>query len=264
MKKSPAHLLIRLLSALILTICVAQSGTAMAEGPRSLKEAMFGKKGQDAKSPSRPPVAHFTSEDGESFVLDQSGKSVFVRFDGDDEVWLLTPTQGPKGDVIYKNDVGEAVLKSTRWGGMILFSDDRPTGDPVAITGKAESFTPGKMSPGLLFQSLVRASRRVSLAVGRNFRFDAPDVTPGADYLYADAADVTAQALVRVSQQNRGRKILEPIHSVEFVEGRPPSATVQNGVLVMKLDTSRGMWGGRVSSKRIVNVVMAGYTIGGR
>ena len=214
MKKTLAHplaqSLARLLAALILVFCIAESGTALADGPRSLKEAMFGK----------------------------------------------------KGDVIYKNDTGEAVLKSTRWGGMILFSDDRPMGDPAAVTGKAEAFIPGRMSPSLLFQSLVHASRRVSLAIGRNIGFDAPDVTPGADFLYADAAGVAAEALVQVSQQTRGKQIMAPVRSVQFIEGRPPSASLQNGILVLKLDISRGDWSGRPSSRRIFNVILTSAPVG--
>ncbi|WP_235074126.1 DUF4908 domain-containing protein [Asticcacaulis sp. AC466] len=257
-----AHSWVRILSAFLLLLCAAEAGHAFAEGPRSLKEAMFGKKSDPGQTPERPPVAHFRSEDGESFVMDETSGHTLVRFDGDDEVWLLTPTQGPKGDIIYKNDVGEPVLKATRWGGMILFSDDRPTGDPVAVSGRAEAFQPGRMSPSLLFQSLVHASRRVSLAIGRNFGFDAPDVTPGTDYLYADAADVTADALIRVSAQSRGKQILAPIQSVQFIEGRPPSASIQNGVLVLKLDISRGYWGGRPSSKRIFNLIVTTYPVG--
>ncbi len=262
MNKTLAHHLARLLAALILVFCVVESRAALADGPRSLKEAMFGKKADDGRTSSRPPVAHFTSEDGQGFILDESSNRSLMRFDGDDEVWLLTPTQGPKGDVIYKNDIGEPILKSTRWGGMILFSDDRPMGDPVAVTGKADAFTPGRMSPSLLFQSLVHASRKVSLAVGRTIGFDAPDVTPGADFLYADAAGVTAEALVQVSQQARGKQTMSQVRSVQFIEGRPPSATLQNGILVLKLDVSRGDWSGRPSSRRIFNVILTSAPVG--
>ena len=67
MNKTLAHPLARslaqLLAALMLLFCLAEAGTALADGPRSLKEAMFGKKADDNRSASRPPVAHFTSED---------------------------------------------------------------------------------------------------------------------------------------------------------------------------------------------------------
>ncbi|MGA9657521.1 MAG: DUF4908 domain-containing protein [Asticcacaulis sp.] len=250
----------RVSGVLVMLICMLSAGMTLAQTPRSLKEAMFGQRSES----SRPEVAHFSSEDGESFVMDETSGRTLVRFDGDDEVWLLTPTQGPKGDIIYKNDVGEPVLKATRWGGMTLFSANRPMGDPVAVTGKADSFVPGRISPALLFQTLVRASRRVSLALGHNMIFDAPEVTPGADFLYASAADLTADALIRVSALKSKQKLVAPIRSVEFIEGRPPEVYMDKDVLVLKLDVSRGDWSGRPSSKRISNVIMASFSRGQR
>lgn len=254
-------------AAWILSACLlASAGHAGAQNLKSLKDAMFGAHDHDGRTQALPKIAHFTAADGSSFTLDESGDIPLMRFDGDDEIFALTAKPGPKGDVLFQNDVGQTVLKSTRWGGMILFSDDNPNGDPAAVTGKADAFEPGHMSPALLFQTLVHASRRVSLALGRNFGFDAPDVTPGLDYLYADAADITSDALVSVANQNNGKKALAPIQGVQFTEGHPPSATVSSGILILKLDPSRGSWGGHPSSKRIVNVIMASFrvSVGGR
>ena len=102
-------------------VVAACAGFGAAHG-QSLKERMFGDHGQDGRTRSAPAVARFESAEGASFILDESGRQPLLRFDGDPEVWSLTVTQGPKGDLIYKNDLGQPVLKSTRWGGMILFS----------------------------------------------------------------------------------------------------------------------------------------------
>lgn len=75
-------------------------------------------------------------------------------------------------------------------------------------------------------------------------------------------AGVAAEALVQASQQPRGKQIMAPLRGVQFIEGRPPSATVQNGVLVLKLDVSRGDWSGRPSSRRILNVVVTSVPVG--
>ncbi|ESQ88710.1 hypothetical protein ABAC460_14770 [Asticcacaulis sp. AC460] len=224
---------------------------------------MFGKS-QDGRTEAAQTVARFESEDGEAFILDESGRQPLLRFDGDTEVWSLSVTQGAKGDRIYKNDMGQPVLKSTRWGGMILFTDERPTGDPVALSGKADAFRQPRMSPALLWQTLAKGSKRVSQALGRLVPFEAPNVTPGADALYAQAADVTSSALVQVALQSKGKQRLTGVESVQFVEGRPPSATLTDGVLIMKLDTSRGAWGGHVSSKRIVNIILTTYSVAER
>ncbi len=255
-----AHLLTRIFSALLLTLCVV-AGAAEAQGINSLRDKIFGKPADDGRSRSASKVAHYVSEDGDSFTFDGSQGVPLLRFDGEQEVWALTPTTGTKGDIIYKNDMGEPMLKATRWGGMVLFSDERPMGDPVAVSGRAEAFQPTFMTPALLWQSLAKASRRASQAVERLIPFEAPEVTPGSDALYADAFEVTSNAIVRVALQSRGRRTLDTVREVHFVEGRPPSARIEKGVLVMKLDTSRGTWGGRVSSKRIMNVLMTSYSI---
>nr|QQZ52104.1 DUF4908 domain-containing protein [Phenylobacterium glaciei] len=41
----------------------------------------------------------------------------------------------PRGDIIYKNDLGEPVLRATRLGGLTLFTPDRPGGTAAALAG---------------------------------------------------------------------------------------------------------------------------------
>ncbi len=265
MKRGIAHLLAWISTAVLLCIGLA-AGSADAQGMGSLKEKMFGKRVEDGRSHAAPKVAHYISEDGQSFVFDESAPQPLLRFDGDDEVWVLTAMPGTKGDIIYKNDVGEQMLKATRWGGMVLFSDDRPMGDPVAATGRAQSFQSDIVTPALLWQEMLRASKRVTQAAGGDnlIPFEAPDVTPQTTALYADAIDVTTAAIVRASLQSHGKQALDGLREVHFVDGRPPSARMEKGVLIMKLDASRGPWAGHVSSKRVVNVLTASFSIAER
>jgi hypothetical protein len=233
----------------------------------SLRDKMFGKSGEDGRAHAAPKIAHYVSEDGQSFVLDESQPQPLLRFDGEDEVWVLTASPGTKGDIIYKNDTGEQMVKATRWGGMVLFSDDRPMGDPVAVTGRAQPFVPDTITPAQLYVQMVSASKRVSQAAGNGHLipfFNPTDATPDTAALYADAFDVTASAIVRASLQPHGKQALAGLHEVHFVDGRPPSAYVEQGILTLKLDASRGPWAGHVSSKRIVNVLTASFSIADR
>lgn len=246
-----------LMALMSLALALPLSGYAQESSERSLKESLLGQSSNnDGRSNAPPPVARFTTDQGQGFVLDRSQRNPLIQFDGKGEVWSLTPTPGPMGDIIFKNDMGEPVLKATRWGGMILFSKDRPTGDPVAVVGRAEAFEPGHMSPSQLFQHLVRTSKRASSAVSRLIRFEADVQTPGADYLFADAATVTADAIIELASTQKGKAILAPVQQVRLIEGRPPGVRVEGNVLVLKLDLKRG-WGGRPSSKRVVKVLTA-------
>ncbi len=260
MKSRIAHSLTRVVGAVLILLSLG-AGVAEAQGMKSLRDKMFGNPSSDGRAGSASKVTHYISEEGESFVLDSTRPTPLLRFDGDAEIWTLTPTPGTKGEIIYKNDLGEPMLKATRWGGMVLYSDNRPMGDPAAASGKAEAFRPAMMTPVLLWQSLAKASRRASQAVERLIPFDAQGATPESAALYADAFDVTSSAIVRVAQNSRSGRKLANIREVHFVEGRPPSVRVEKGILVMKLDSSRGAWGGRVSSKRISNVLTASYSI---
>ncbi|WKL55908.1 DUF4908 domain-containing protein [Asticcacaulis sp. ZE23SCel15] len=242
------------LSLLIGVMTLTGLGLGTAKAQNNLRDAMLGPSTSDSRGNSMPDVAHFMSEDGEGFVLDHTQDQPFIRFDGDAEVWALTPSPGPRGDVIFKNDVGEPILRSSRLGGLTLFSRTRPTGDPVAVSGKADAIKAGRMTPGLLFQQLARASKKASAAVSRLLPFDADIQTPGADYLFADAARVTADAIVDVANQNNGRKILEPIREVRLIEGRPPGVYMERNTLVLRLDHTQG-WAGRPSSKRITKII---------
>ncbi len=265
MNTTISHILARIVVACLLVTGLAQAETAQAQVMKSLKEQMFGKHAVDGRSQTAPKVGRFVSDDGQGFVFDESnGHNALIRFDGEDEVWFLTPSQGTKGDVIFKNDVGDPVLKATRWGGLILFSDDRPMGDPVALKGRADAFKPAHMTPGLLFQALALASRRVSVLLERKVVFDAQEVTPESAPLYANAFDVTSDAMVQVATRSQGRRVLDNVHEVHFIDGRPPSANIDNGVLVLKLDVSRGAWGGHPSSKNIMNVIMTSFNVADR
>ncbi|WP_443749660.1 DUF4908 domain-containing protein [Asticcacaulis solisilvae] len=244
------------------TLC-AVSG-AEAQTFKSFRDKIFGKPVEDGRSSQAvPKVAHFVSEDGESFIFDSSQSIPLLRFDGDDEVFALTATAGTRGDIIYKNDMGQPVLKATRWGGMVLFSDGRPMGDPVAVKGKADNFQPSRMSPEQLWLHLAKCAYRASRSIEHKVLFNADADTPGDSTitLFADAATVASDALIQASEQSDARHALDGLHEVRFVEGRPPSAHFDNGVLVLKLDPSRGTWGGHVSSKRIVKVLSASFSL---
>lgn len=257
MRLPARHLPFSTLMGLMLGIIALLSlglGPARAQNSMGLREAMLGQAATDDRGNSMPDVAHFMSEDGEGFVLDHTQDQPFIRFDGEAEVWALTPSPGPRGDVIFKNDVGEPVLRSSRLGGLTLFSHTRPTGDPVAVSGKAEAIKAGRMTPGLLFQQLAKASKKTSTAVARLLPFEADIQTPGADYLFADAARVTSDAIVSVAAQNNGRKVLEPIREVRLIEGRPPGVYMERNTLVLRLDHTQG-WAGRPSSKRITKII---------
>src|SRR4051812_4574960 len=108
--------------------CAALSAMLLADTASaqsmSLRDHLFGPP-SDERAVNTPNVARFVPDGGEPFVLDRSaGRQVFMKFEDSPEIWALSPTPGPRGDVIYKNDMGEPMLRASRLGGLTLFTSD--------------------------------------------------------------------------------------------------------------------------------------------
>ena len=80
-----------------------------------------------------------------------------LKFQDSPEVWALHPAPAPRGDMIYKNDLGEPVLRATRLGGYTLFTDARPSGEAVSFAGGAPPLRLLGLSPQALGERLLQA-----------------------------------------------------------------------------------------------------------
>jgi hypothetical protein len=200
-------------------------------------------------------VARYVSETGSAFVLDRAAPQPLLKFENSAEVWVLSPQPAPRGDVIYRNEMGEPVLRATRLGGMTLFTEDNPMGAAAALTGKASSIQPpAVISVNALFQRLGQASSRASRAAQRLIPFETvQDVRPETSVLVADSATITAEAFERMARKG-DRSLLGKIARVLLAEGDKPGAALKNGSLVITYAPGQGL-SGRPSSKRIVKIV---------
>lgn len=198
-----------------------------------------------------PPVARYVSEDGYSFVLDRSQPRPLLRFEDNPEVWVLHPQPAPRGDVIYKNDLGEPVLRATRVGGITLFTPRRPAGEAVSLAGEGRSLRLLPIGPHALLERLAQASFRISRAARRMVVVEA-EATPESSALMADAAFVTSVALTRMVEKKDGKKLLAGIQKISLIEGKKPSAKMMgDGQLLITVAPQQGM-AGRPSSHKIV------------
>jgi hypothetical protein len=200
-----------------------------------------------------PPIARYVAGD-ESFVLDRSGETPLLRFEGDREVWALRAAPGPRGDVIYKDDLGRPVIRATRLGGLTVFTPDQPDGLPAAAAGAAAGLKPAAISAVQLWRHLVRQSARVSRAVGRRISFEAPDVVQGSEALYADAAILTADAITREPARLSSAGGLAHVKKVEFREGERAAAMVEGESLEITIAPEHGL-AGRPSSQRVLTAL---------
>jgi len=232
----------------LLAVLAAGFG-APAAAQEGLRHGLFGKHGGSGRA-APPPIARYVSEDGQSFVLDRTQSRPLLKFEDSPEVWALQPMPAPRGDVIYKNDLGEPVLRATRLGGVTLFTDARPAGAAAALAGDGPPLRLAPLGPQALLERLAQASLRASRAARRTILFEA-EATPASSALIADAATVTSVAVVRMSRQKNGRALLAQFRKVLLVEGKKASAQIDDEVLRITVAPSHGL-AGRPSSERII------------
>jgi hypothetical protein len=249
---SPARATVACFSGL----AAALLACAPAAAQSALRDSMFERPSIDGRKPQYPPVGRYVAAQGEAFVLDRSSKSALLKFEDEAEVFALHPRPGARGDVIWHNDIGQPVLRSTRLGGLTLFTLDRPTGTPAAFTAPTSQLKPRGLSPAGLLQSLAQASAKASRAARRLLPFEAPQVQRGEEPLYADAAQVAAEGVVLAASSRQGRSVLARIRRVRFTVGSTPSATVNRDTLDIVLAPEKGL-AGRPSSKRAEQALVA-------
>lgn len=245
------------IAALMLMAAPLGAGSANAQQlPHSLRDALLGHKGAaEARRVPAPPVARYVSETGGAFIFDQAAAKPLIKFDNSAEVWVLSRQPASRGDIIYRNDLGEPVLRITKLGGMILYGEDAPMGAAAALTGKAASLQPPTaLSPIALYRRLEQAMLRASRAAQRPVSFETvQDARVETSVLVADAATVTAEAFERAARKG-DRSILSKVARVLLAEGDKPGAALKNGALTITYSPTDGL-AGRPSSKRIIRVM---------
>lgn len=242
-------------------ICAALMGVATlslavpaAAGPGDkLRDSLFKNRPGEIE---HPPVACFVAEDGRIITLDRTQPAPLLKFEDSPEVWALLPSPAPRGDVIYKNDLGEPMLRATRLGGFTLFSDKRPGGEAVSRAAGCGPLRLLFLSPQALGERMLQASVRSGRAARRPVVFEA-EATPRSAGLIADSAVLVTLAFLRLSNRDGGRAILSKVGKVQFAEGKKPSAAYSNGVLRIVVAPSQGL-AGRPSSEKVVKVLKNG------
>lgn len=227
---------------------------ALAADHPSLGQFLFG-----SHAAAAPAVARYQVEDsGSSFVLDTApGKPAYLKFEGSPEIWALRPTPGPRGDVIYKNDMDEPMVRATHLGGVTLFTTDQPEGMPAAFMGQAQApHMMLDMGPEVLWNIFVQASARASRIAEHLVVFEGPqDITPISAPVFADAAILTSQAFMRVGAKGKaGKTLVARFAKVEFDAGKGAAASAKGQVVRITVCPDQGI-AGRPSSQRIASVI---------
>lgn len=240
------------LAAMTLSVLAAPAAAqvranAQAERDRTARERIVTR--------NLPPPGRYVSEGGPAFILDRSGTRILMRFERGTEIWALRPTPAPRGDMIYRNDSGDQVLRVTPDGAMTLFTTSTPRGAPVSRAGDGPSLAAQTLSPVQLWNYIVRQSGRASAALGRLVQVDV-DIEPGSEAVTADALTTAVDAVIRMARSSNLRDEAHRVRRIVITDQGRAGAAFNDGTLRIVINPDAGL-AGRPSSARIVSVVAA-------
>lgn len=245
----PLMIAMALGAAAALTACdaAAQSrGNVQAEQSRTLRERLYER--------GLPDSGRFVTSTGIDFILDRSGPRPLIRFEDSEEIWALRPSSAPRGDVIYRNDAGDPVLRITRNGGVTLYTPASPGGVPASVVGAAPGLRASALSMNQLAGYLLGQSLIASNAVGHLVEIDVRMVSPEAYAALPDVVPSAVQAIVRMAGSTNLRDEAAQVRIIQFVEGSRPAVAFRSGVLRVTIQPEQGA-AGRPSSARIVRAL---------
>lgn len=216
-----------------------------------MRERVFGRRGQR----NEVSVARISSDGGPDFVLDQTNPMrPLLRYQSASEIWVLRATAGLRGDIYYRNDIGEVVLRVTRMGGLTLYTSNAPGGLPCAVAGTAGRLEIAHHDVRSLFRHMLREAARGGQAVNGQLEIRAHEVEPATDDMYGDAATVAVDGIVRLSQSRGGRDRLSGLRILSIVEGSSANAQRDGDTLTITIAPSHGP-AGRPSSARVMRAL---------
>ena len=199
-----------------------------------------------------PDTGRYVAETGESFIFDRSGARPLFRFQSRSETWALTARPAPRGDIIYRNDAGDQILRVTPDGGMTLYSVRAPNGSPASAAGPAPALERPLLGPIQLSNLMIQRSFMMSRALGRMISVLLDGEQDEA--LCTDALMVSTDAVLRMAASPTLRGQLSGLRAVTITEGRASAVVYVNGELRVTVRPNQGATG-RPSSARIIQAV---------
>lgn len=228
-------------------VAAQDRGNAQAEQSQTLRN-------RGTTSRTLPPPGRYVSDSGEGFTLDRSGTRPLLRFDRRDETWVLRPTAAPRGDVIYRNDAGQQIMRVTPGGGITVYTARAPGGSPASFSGPGEDLAPPTLGPAQLFQLMTRRSAMLSQTMGRLIEINV-DTGQEAEGLTVEALILATDAVMRIARSPTSRSSLNQLRRIVIVEGPRAAVTYTRGDLRIIVSPTQGV-GGRPSSARVIRAFL--------
>ncbi len=250
----PAAMAIALAAAALSSLPIASHAQAQdrANAQAEQSEAL---RNRGPAARALPPTGRYVADSGEAFILDRSGQRPLLRFDRRDETWVLRPTAAPRGDVIYRNDAGDQLLRVTPGGGMTVYTPRAPGGSPASLAGPGQSLTPPTLGPVQVWNLMARRSAMLSQNLGRLVEISV-ETDEEAEGLAVEALILSTDAVLRIARSPTARSSLDRLRRISIVDGPRASVTYARGDLRIVVAPVQGV-AGRPSSARVIQAFLA-------
>lgn len=250
----PTAMVIALAVAVLSMLPLASQARAQSQANAQAEQSQT-LRNRGTASHAPPPTGRYEADSGEAFILDRSGHRPLLRFDRRDETWVLRPTAAPRGDVIYRNDAGDQLLRVTPGGGMTVYTQRAPGGSPASFSGPGESLTPPTLGPVQVWNLMARRSAMLSQALGRLIEINV-ETDGQAEGLAVEALIVSTDAVLRIARSPTARSSLDRLRRITITEGERSSVTYARGELMIVVAPEQGV-AGRPSSARVIQAFLA-------
>jgi hypothetical protein len=227
-------------------------GFSALEAPAWVKYALS--LGRQDELHAAPPVARFSEDEGGGFVLDRTHHPALLKFDDSPEVWAVSASRGPRGDVLFRNDIGDILLRVTKVGGVTVFTSRWPSGVAASLEGPTSPLKSASMDAQALYQRMLLASSRCTRVAHHLVAFDAPEVDLHTAAPIGEAVLSVMDAITKLAAQPAGRPALSRLIRVTFASAPTPTAWWRGGELYVFVNPNDGL-SGHPSSARITQVL---------
>ena len=207
--------------------------------------------------PDLPQSGNYLAGDTMRFTLDRYREFERLRFTGNDEIYYLTIEPAALGGRVLKYDTGDVALQVAGWGGVTVYTREKPNGVPAERLGDAAQPLESAASPDAktLAQRLSEEIQaRTGLTIGFRANWDALGQSDVARALASDAIRNATLAIERIATSRRvGQQLFMQFGVVRIASANEPGAVIGDKLLTIHIATSRG-FAGRPSSIAIAKV----------
>lgn len=192
------------------------------------------------------------------FLLEQRGSMVLLQVDGSGEILTLVPMPGARGDTVFMDYRGRAVLKVTRAGNVVSYLHNEQGAPADPRKGTLPPLSAPAMTAAL---DTMRAS-----AVSELSRLAGHDVTVWGTQSFASTEAFAADALsilvigVRNANGHAGRAA-NKIEKVTLRRAKAPRVALSDGELIIEVNPD-DPWGGRISPDEVTRVLTQSRSAG--